>query len=462
MLSEARNGYGSSGKLHNPLNSSRYHIEILESTKENYFIVKSRSLDTYVHTFFQREKRTGHPTPLSPGLVASKITSGSSAERYRAFALNGLREIPGKLSGTVIIMVRNYKSKPGSRSYANYTEQQLDSALKDVIENGMSLRKAAEKRLEGKKVLLGDNLASHFNPEVLRVCEENDIAFVCLPPNSTNILQPLDVAFFRPFKQAWRNTLLQWKLKHPKMVGIPKPEVPSLLKCTLEKMDLAPPKRPDGEKSAIKRNLMKGFETCGIVPLNQDKALSKLPQEDHNVIENDMNSSLIEFLKEQRFGSAVSRPRQKKKRLRVQPGKSVTSHPIEETESEGEEFVENMDQSEDDMVTETVSDSLPEYQEPTKENIIQGKFILARFRGGRRNATEFKYVCIVQEVLSNGEIKTLGLKSCNSKKLFKVQDDDVSQIIFSDVIVVLPEPIMQQQGCSLVYSFPHDIDIMEN
>ncbi|KAF2888406.1 hypothetical protein ILUMI_17767 [Ignelater luminosus] len=31
------------------------------------------------------------------------------------------------------------------------------------------------KRLAGKKVLIGDNLVSYFNPHVLKLCEENDV-----------------------------------------------------------------------------------------------------------------------------------------------------------------------------------------------------------------------------------------------------------------------------------------------
>lgn len=55
------------------------------------------------------------------------------------------------------------------------------------------------KRLEGRKALLGDNLASHFNDNVLNLCEEHNIAFVCLVPHSTHLCQPLDVAFFKTF-----------------------------------------------------------------------------------------------------------------------------------------------------------------------------------------------------------------------------------------------------------------------
>ena len=60
------------------------------------------------------------------------------------------------------------------------------------------------RKLPGKKVLIGDNLSSHFTPTVLQLAAEYDILFVCLPPNATHLLQPLDIAFYRPLKGYWR------------------------------------------------------------------------------------------------------------------------------------------------------------------------------------------------------------------------------------------------------------------
>lgn len=51
------------------------------------------------------------------------------------------------------------------------------------------------KSKEGPKVILGDNLSTHFSSEVISLCEAHSINFVCLPPNATHLLQPLDVAF---------------------------------------------------------------------------------------------------------------------------------------------------------------------------------------------------------------------------------------------------------------------------
>lgn len=63
------------------------------------------------------------------------------------------------------------------------------------------------RRLNGKKIIIGDNLSSHLSPEVIKLSEQYNIDFIFLPPNSTHLTQPLDIAFFRPLKGAWRAVL---------------------------------------------------------------------------------------------------------------------------------------------------------------------------------------------------------------------------------------------------------------
>ena len=82
----------------------------------------------------------------------------------------------------------------------------------------------------GKKVIISDNLSSHFSPEVVRLCEEHNISFVCLVPNSTHLSQPLDVAYYGPLKRKWRAILKSWKMRNPSSTSLPKDEFPKLLK----------------------------------------------------------------------------------------------------------------------------------------------------------------------------------------------------------------------------------------
>ncbi|KAF0710907.1 Uncharacterized protein FWK35_00034345, partial [Aphis craccivora] len=112
----------------------------------------------------------------------------------------------------------------------------------------------------GRKVLIGDNLSSHIQPEIIFECELNDIDFVYLPKNSTHLTQPLDVGFFRPLKQAWRKEL------NDKL---------------LDAMD-----NYNGGGS-IAKDLQASFKATGIFPFNSLKVIDKLPNADNSNLIND-------------------------------------------------------------------------------------------------------------------------------------------------------------------------------
>jgi len=59
----------------------------------------------------------------------------------------------------------------------------------------------------GKKAVIGHSLASHISMKVVKLCLENGIEFILLPPNSTHICQPVVVGFFKSLKAAWRKAL---------------------------------------------------------------------------------------------------------------------------------------------------------------------------------------------------------------------------------------------------------------
>jgi hypothetical protein len=73
------------------------------------------------------------------------------------------------------------------------------------------------KYLEGRipkeevKVLIMDNLSSHLSLNIMEQCRENNIRLIFLPPNSTHLTQPLDVAVFAPLKKQWRKELDEYK-----------------------------------------------------------------------------------------------------------------------------------------------------------------------------------------------------------------------------------------------------------
>ena len=120
------------------------------------------------------------------------------------------------------------------------------------------------KKLPGPKAVIGDNLASHISPAVIDLCRQHDIRFICLPANSTDKLQPLDVGVFGPLKAAWRQVLTKYKQEHPKLSGIQKTDFPSLLKDLLEKADPG-------------KHLPAAFEKCGLFPVDKAKGVERNP-----------------------------------------------------------------------------------------------------------------------------------------------------------------------------------------
>ena len=116
------------------------------------------------------------------------------------------------------------------------------------------------KDLPGIKVLIGDNLSSHFSEKVLKLALENNILFVCLIANATHLLQPLNAAFYGPLKRHWRKIVDQWKtLCSKKAQTITKDKFPSLLKTLYTYIY--------SSDQEARSNLVAGFNKCGIYPL---------------------------------------------------------------------------------------------------------------------------------------------------------------------------------------------------
>lgn len=155
----------------------------------------------------------------------------------------------------------------------------------------------------GTNVVICDNLASHKAVDIVEMCEQYNIRFVLLPANSTHLCQPLDVAYFRPLKRVWKNTLEKWKSQHRGCIS--KDAFPGLLKQTINHI---------GDKSA--QNLIAGFCKTGIYPLDPEKVLSRLPKP----IQNDpeagelWNQTFQEYLSQKRTDSCNT-TKQAKKRL---------------------------------------------------------------------------------------------------------------------------------------------------
>lgn len=168
------------------------------------------------------------------------------------------------------------------------------------------------RNLIGQKVIIGDNLASRLSLEVIQLCEKNNIRFVLLPPNSTHLCQPLDVAVFRPIKRCWRNALDTRKVKNSG--PIPKSEFPKLLRQTLEKLN-----------ETMQNNIKSRFSATGIYPFNKQKVLNKVPsrsEENDDDISRSWTEAFVDILFDVRNKKDTIKKCRGKK-INVSAGKSV-------------------------------------------------------------------------------------------------------------------------------------------
>lgn len=171
-------------------------------------------------------------------------------------------------------------------------------------------------KLDGPKVVIGDNLSSHLNVSILRLCKEHDIRFAFLPPNLKHITQPLDVAFFGPLKKIWRRILTDYKIKNPSEAQINKSHFPILLKELLVEI-----------RTCNKDKIKSGFKATGIVPFNPQKVLRKLPDYEEE-IKYKIDTALLDFLKKTKAPAPIKKTAANKK-LKVEPGCSISSQDAE-------------------------------------------------------------------------------------------------------------------------------------
>jgi len=164
------------------------------------------------------------------------------------------------------------------------------------------------------KVVIGDNLATHISDSIINSCKANKIHFVFLPPNSTHLLQPLDVAVYGPMKRAWRKVLTTWKKDEGKFATtLPKWVFPQLLLALMNAM----PNLSDLMKA--------GFAACGIYPHDSERVLNKIRKElpEGDTSREYVSEQVVEMLRSMRQQAAGPK-RKRAKRLHVEPGTSVT------------------------------------------------------------------------------------------------------------------------------------------
>ena len=143
----------------------------------------------------------------------------------------------GSAAGEFLPRMVVYKSE---NVYENWIKNDPVGSIYDATKNGWFDMRTFDlwfskqflpvaSHIPGQKVLIGNNLGSHFSVNVIEACKANDILFICLPPNSTHLCQPLDVAVFRALKVEWKDILDIWRCESKCKANLPKTVFPGFI-----------------------------------------------------------------------------------------------------------------------------------------------------------------------------------------------------------------------------------------
>nr|CCA23996.1 PREDICTED: similar to ENSANGP00000028549 putative [Albugo laibachii Nc14] len=108
-------------------------------------------------------------------------------------------------------------------------------------------------------LLIYDGCASHYSKRIVEKAIEMKIILLLLPPNSTHILQPLDVSVFKPFKTSLRRSMDRFMIDED-VSSLTKKQAISLASSAWQNGVLA---KPD--------NVISGFVSTGLWPISAPK-----------------------------------------------------------------------------------------------------------------------------------------------------------------------------------------------
>lgn len=136
-------------------------------------------------------------------------------------------------------------------------------------------------------ILFLDGHKSHLIMDLSNFCSNHQITLISLYPNSTHILQPLDVAVFKPLKTEYKKVIRQWRLKN-NGEKVARENFAPILEQTLNSL------------TSLNEIIRNGFRTCGLFPFNPNAINYKEFFKDTgppNIPNDDNVSEVKEFLR---------------------------------------------------------------------------------------------------------------------------------------------------------------------
>lgn len=104
-------------------------------------------------------------------------------------------------------------------------------------------------------LLFIDGHVSHMTYNLSQYCKQNQIEIIALYPNSTHLIQPMDVAVFKPLKTYWKKAVRQFHIDNDG-AKLRKEHFSMIFESAL--------------RSVSKETIQNGFKACGLVHFSAD------------------------------------------------------------------------------------------------------------------------------------------------------------------------------------------------
>ena len=113
-------------------------------------------------------------------------------------------------------------------------------------------------------LLMLDGHSSHYCPNTIHRASENEVILLALPPNTTHLTQPLDKGIYGPLKVEWRKLCHEYIVQNPGKVVTQNNFSTLFSKAWMKSMTIT--------------NIIAGFSTTGIYPIDRNKVISRLEE----------------------------------------------------------------------------------------------------------------------------------------------------------------------------------------
>ena len=129
-------------------------------------------------------------------------------------------------------------------------------------------------------LLLMDGHSSHYNPSTIKTAAAQQVILFCLPPHTTHIAQPLDVASFGVLKQRWDEQCQQYMANNPGKV--------------VTRFQFSELFSHAWAEAMVPRNISAGFKAAGVYPLDSAAFVAHTAASDSN--SSPLPSSSLKFV----------------------------------------------------------------------------------------------------------------------------------------------------------------------